>query len=84
MTDQSVAMEPEHNKTSTIYLKKSKPSIVVITDPSESMKNTKNERITKVRVFDVNSNAGEYVYALELEEWNQVVQAGIGRYIFKK
>lgn len=83
-TDQSVAMEPEHNKTSTIYLKKSKPSIVVITDPSESMKNTKNERITKARVFDVNSNAGEYVYALELEEWNQVVQAGIGRYIFKK
>nr|WP_296094887.1 hypothetical protein [uncultured Dorea sp.] len=84
LTDQSVAMEPEHNKTSTIYLKKSKPSIVVITDPSESMKNTKNERITKARVFDVNSNAGEYVYALELEEWNQVVQAGIGRYIFKK
>lgn len=84
LTDQSVAMEPEHNKTSTIYLKKSKPSIVVITDPSESMKNTKNERITKARVFDVNSNAGEYVYALELEEWNQVVQAGIGSYIFKK
>ena len=47
LTDQSVAMEPEHNKTSTIYLKKSKPSIVVITDPSESMKNTKNERQNK-------------------------------------
>ena len=80
----SLLMRPPYNETSTVYLKKSGQSIAVITDPSASMKNTEREKFIKARVFAEDENVGEYIYAVNLEEWNQITQAGVGKFIFKK